>query len=149
MRFFASFSKHSVTGSPKWLAVSGAHPRGACSSWTADRGSYTGSNGRGKVCKVSVACNQLWIDWTLDCFLLSFDLLSAKGITGKHVTPFILQKVSALTKGKSLQASILLLKSEVKWNKGLDHVKFPETKNYQRILNFLGKQARCTIQACP
>lgn len=35
-------------------------------------------------------------------------LLSDKGITGRDVTPFILQKVNEITKGKSLQASILL-----------------------------------------
>ncbi|XP_039988917.1 pseudouridine-metabolizing bifunctional protein C1861.05 [Xiphias gladius] len=34
---------------------------------------------------------------------------SAKGITGRDVTPFILQKVSELTKGKSLQANIALI----------------------------------------
>uniref|UniRef100_A0A668ABN4 Zgc:136858 n=1 Tax=Myripristis murdjan TaxID=586833 RepID=A0A668ABN4_9TELE len=34
---------------------------------------------------------------------------SAKGIKGRDVTPFILQKVNELTKGKSLQASILLM----------------------------------------
>ncbi|XP_018540061.1 uncharacterized protein zgc:136858 isoform X2 [Lates calcarifer] len=34
---------------------------------------------------------------------------SAKGITGREVTPFILQKVNELTKGKSLQANIALI----------------------------------------
>lgn len=33
---------------------------------------------------------------------------SSKGVTGRDVTPFILQRVNELTKGKSLQASILL-----------------------------------------
>ncbi|XP_029010236.1 uncharacterized protein zgc:136858 isoform X2 [Betta splendens] len=33
----------------------------------------------------------------------------AKGITGKDVTPFILQKVNELTEGKSLQANIALI----------------------------------------
>lgn len=39
---------------------------------------------------------------------MSFHSLRAEGITGRDVTPFILQKVNDLTKGKSLQASILL-----------------------------------------
>nr|XP_019934643.1 PREDICTED: pseudouridine-metabolizing bifunctional protein C1861.05-like isoform X1 [Paralichthys olivaceus] len=34
---------------------------------------------------------------------------SAKGITGRDVTPFILQKVNELTQGKSLQANIALI----------------------------------------
>ncbi|XP_022611849.1 pseudouridine-metabolizing bifunctional protein C1861.05-like isoform X2 [Seriola dumerili] len=34
---------------------------------------------------------------------------SAKGITGRDVTPFILQKVNELTEGKSLQANIALI----------------------------------------
>ncbi|XP_026222094.1 pseudouridine-metabolizing bifunctional protein C1861.05-like isoform X1 [Anabas testudineus] len=34
---------------------------------------------------------------------------SAKGITGRDVTPFILQRVNELTKGKSLQANIALI----------------------------------------
>lgn len=38
----------------------------------------------------------------------SFVLFSATGITGRDVTPFILQQVNRLTNGKSLQASILL-----------------------------------------
>lgn len=33
---------------------------------------------------------------------------SAQGITGRDVTPFILQRVNRLTEGRSLQASILL-----------------------------------------
>lgn len=39
---------------------------------------------------------------------MSFHSLRAEGVTGRDVTPFILQKVNDLTKGKSLQASILL-----------------------------------------
>lgn len=41
-------------------------------------------------------------------FCSLFELSRAEGVMGKDVTPFILQKVSALTQGKSLQASILL-----------------------------------------
>lgn len=45
------------------------------------------------------------------CLLISLcrlsDFLSSEGITGRDVTPFILQKVNELTQGKSLQASIL------------------------------------------
>lgn len=33
----------------------------------------------------------------------------SKGITGKEVTPFLLQKLTELTDGKSLDSSILLL----------------------------------------
>ncbi|XP_027128831.1 pseudouridine-metabolizing bifunctional protein C1861.05 [Larimichthys crocea] len=39
---------------------------------------------------------------------------SAKGITGRDVTPFILQKVNDLTKGKSLQANIALIHNNAK-----------------------------------
>ncbi|XP_038553987.1 pseudouridine-metabolizing bifunctional protein C1861.05 isoform X2 [Micropterus salmoides] len=39
---------------------------------------------------------------------------SAKGITGRNVTPFILQKVNELTKGKSLQANIALIHNNAK-----------------------------------
>ncbi|XP_062318123.1 uncharacterized protein zgc:136858 isoform X1 [Osmerus eperlanus] len=38
----------------------------------------------------------------------------SKGITGKDVTPFILQKVNELTKGKSLQANIALIHNNAK-----------------------------------
>ncbi|XP_070763979.1 uncharacterized protein [Enoplosus armatus] len=39
---------------------------------------------------------------------------SAKGITGRDVTPFVLQKVNELTKGKSLQANIALIHNNAK-----------------------------------
>ncbi|KAM9807997.1 uncharacterized protein ACB057_005829 [Neosynchiropus ocellatus] len=39
---------------------------------------------------------------------------SMKGITGKDVTPFILQRVNELTKGKSLQANIALIHNNAK-----------------------------------
>ncbi|XP_029992046.1 pseudouridine-metabolizing bifunctional protein C1861.05 isoform X2 [Sphaeramia orbicularis] len=39
---------------------------------------------------------------------------SDKGITGRDVTPFILQKVNDLTKGKSLQANIALIHNNAK-----------------------------------
>ncbi|XP_044049276.1 pseudouridine-metabolizing bifunctional protein C1861.05 isoform X2 [Siniperca chuatsi] len=39
---------------------------------------------------------------------------SAKGITGRDVTPFILQKVNELTKGKSLEANIALIHNNAK-----------------------------------
>ncbi|CAJ1056321.1 pseudouridine-metabolizing bifunctional protein C1861.05 [Xyrichtys novacula] len=39
---------------------------------------------------------------------------SAKGVTGKNVTPFILQKVNEMTKGKSLQANIALIHNNAK-----------------------------------
>lgn len=39
---------------------------------------------------------------------------STKGITGRDVTPFILQKVNNLTKGKSLQANIALIYNNAK-----------------------------------
>ncbi|KAI3371151.1 hypothetical protein L3Q82_023783 [Scortum barcoo] len=39
---------------------------------------------------------------------------SAKGITGRDVTPFILQKVSEVTKGKSLQSNIALIHNNAK-----------------------------------
>ncbi|XP_070828609.1 uncharacterized protein [Chaetodon trifascialis] len=39
---------------------------------------------------------------------------SVKGITGRDVTPFILQKVNDLTKGKSLQANIALILNNAK-----------------------------------
>lgn len=39
---------------------------------------------------------------------------SAKGVTGRDVTPFILQKVNELTKGKSLQANIALIHNNAK-----------------------------------
>ncbi|XP_076588822.1 uncharacterized protein LOC143321944 [Chaetodon auriga] len=39
---------------------------------------------------------------------------STKGITGRDVTPFILQKVNDLTKGKSLQANIALIHNNAK-----------------------------------
>ncbi|XP_039664409.1 pseudouridine-metabolizing bifunctional protein C1861.05 isoform X1 [Perca fluviatilis] len=39
---------------------------------------------------------------------------SAKGITGRDVTPFILQKVNELTEGKSLQANIALIHNNAK-----------------------------------
>ncbi|KAM8861204.1 uncharacterized protein ACB058_008109 isoform 1-T1 [Synchiropus picturatus] len=39
---------------------------------------------------------------------------SMKGITGKDVTPFILQKVNELTKGKSLEANIALIHNNAK-----------------------------------
>ncbi|XP_041652144.1 pseudouridine-metabolizing bifunctional protein C1861.05 isoform X2 [Cheilinus undulatus] len=38
----------------------------------------------------------------------------AKGITGRDVTPFILQKVNEMTKGKSLQANIALIHNNAK-----------------------------------
>ena len=38
-----------------------------------------------------------------------------KGISGKEVTPFVLQRVNQLTKGKSLEASILL-STRTLWN---------------------------------
>ncbi|XP_032379145.1 pseudouridine-metabolizing bifunctional protein C1861.05 [Etheostoma spectabile] len=38
----------------------------------------------------------------------------AKGITGRDVTPFILQKVNELTEGKSLQANIALIHNNAK-----------------------------------
>lgn len=43
--------------------------------------------------------------------VLFFLLLSSKGVSGRDVTPFILQKVNELTQGRSLQASILLKKT--------------------------------------
>lgn len=51
------------------------------------------------------------------CPLMPFHLISghflytgrSKGITGKEVTPFLLQKLTELTDGKSLDSSILLL----------------------------------------
>ncbi|KAM3609143.1 uncharacterized protein V6R79_010192 [Siganus canaliculatus] len=39
---------------------------------------------------------------------------STKGVTGRDVTPFILQKVNDLTKGKSLQANIALIHNNAK-----------------------------------
>ncbi|XP_070687002.1 uncharacterized protein [Pempheris klunzingeri] len=39
---------------------------------------------------------------------------SARGITGRDVTPFILQKVNDMTKGKSLQANIALIHNNAK-----------------------------------
>ncbi|XP_059191379.1 uncharacterized protein zgc:136858 isoform X3 [Centropristis striata] len=39
---------------------------------------------------------------------------SAKGVTGRDVTPFILQKVNELTEGKSLQANIALIHNNAK-----------------------------------
>ncbi|KAM7396967.1 hypothetical protein PAMP_019970 [Pampus punctatissimus] len=39
---------------------------------------------------------------------------SGKGITGRDVTPFILQKVNELTEGKSLQANIALIRNNAK-----------------------------------
>ncbi|XP_073687504.1 uncharacterized protein [Garra rufa] len=39
---------------------------------------------------------------------------SSKGVTGRDVTPFILQRVSKLTKGKSLQANIALIHNNAK-----------------------------------
>ncbi|XP_033940412.1 uncharacterized protein [Pseudochaenichthys georgianus] len=39
---------------------------------------------------------------------------SVKGITGRDVTPFILQKVNELTQGKSLQANIALIHNNAK-----------------------------------
>uniref|UniRef100_A0A8C1GC44 Zgc:136858 n=1 Tax=Cyprinus carpio TaxID=7962 RepID=A0A8C1GC44_CYPCA len=39
---------------------------------------------------------------------------SSKGVTGRDVTPFILQRVSELTKGKSLQANIALIQNNAK-----------------------------------
>ncbi|XP_034541782.1 pseudouridine-metabolizing bifunctional protein C1861.05 [Notolabrus celidotus] len=39
---------------------------------------------------------------------------SAKGVTGRDVTPFILQKVNEMTKGKSLQANIALIQNNAK-----------------------------------
>ncbi|XP_035521703.1 pseudouridine-metabolizing bifunctional protein C1861.05 [Morone saxatilis] len=39
---------------------------------------------------------------------------SGKGITGRDVTPFILQKVNEMTKGKSLQANIALIHNNAK-----------------------------------
>uniref|UniRef100_A0A3Q0R1B9 Zgc:136858 n=1 Tax=Amphilophus citrinellus TaxID=61819 RepID=A0A3Q0R1B9_AMPCI len=39
---------------------------------------------------------------------------SAKGVTGRDVTPFVLQKVSFLTEGKSLQANIALIHNNAK-----------------------------------
>ncbi|KAM7414898.1 hypothetical protein PAMA_019626 [Pampus argenteus] len=39
---------------------------------------------------------------------------SGKGITGRDVTPFILQKVNKLTEGKSLQANIALIRNNAK-----------------------------------
>ncbi|XP_031139138.1 pseudouridine-metabolizing bifunctional protein C1861.05 [Sander lucioperca] len=39
---------------------------------------------------------------------------SAKGITGRDVTPFILQKVNELTEGKSLRANIALIHNNAK-----------------------------------
>lgn len=111
---FSSFSERSVSGSPKWRPVSGAHPRGACSSRPADRGSHTGCSSRGKVQKVCMARQFVFsIDTSFisaenyyNCTLLFFDFLRAKGITGRDVTPFILKMVNELTEGKSLQASI-------------------------------------------
>lgn len=144
--FFVLFSKHSDTGSPKWCPVSSAHTRGARSSRPADRGSHTGCSNRGKVQKVSVACNLLWIKWSFDLSLnksslsVLFDLYSAKGITGRNVTPFILQKVNELTKGKSLQASILLKISVTENSSGKhDKIKFFEkqkgSKNIDNLLS--------------
>uniref|UniRef100_A0A8D0GI40 Carbohydrate kinase PfkB domain-containing protein n=1 Tax=Sphenodon punctatus TaxID=8508 RepID=A0A8D0GI40_SPHPU len=40
----------------------------------------------------------------------------AKGIIGKELTPFLLQRVNELTHGKSLDSSILLLKKEKRYN---------------------------------
>lgn len=62
-------------------------------------------------------CNyQISTEWAFDLkrlnkldFLCSVWLCgSAQGITGRDVTPFILQRVNHLTEGRSLQASILL-----------------------------------------
>ncbi|XP_052452958.1 uncharacterized protein zgc:136858 isoform X2 [Carassius gibelio] len=39
---------------------------------------------------------------------------SSQGVTGRDVTPFILQRVNELTKGKSLQANIALIKNNAK-----------------------------------
>ncbi|XP_061578464.1 uncharacterized protein zgc:136858 [Cololabis saira] len=39
---------------------------------------------------------------------------SSKGVTGRDVTPFILQKVNELTRGKSLQANIALIHNNAK-----------------------------------
>ncbi|XP_016306584.1 pseudouridine-metabolizing bifunctional protein C1861.05 isoform X1 [Sinocyclocheilus anshuiensis] len=39
---------------------------------------------------------------------------SSKGVTGRDVTPFILQRVNELTKGKSLQANIALIQNNAK-----------------------------------
>ncbi|XP_055049038.2 uncharacterized protein [Misgurnus anguillicaudatus] len=39
---------------------------------------------------------------------------SLKGVTGKDVTPFVLQRVNELTKGKSLQANIALIHNNAK-----------------------------------
>ncbi|XP_058623041.1 uncharacterized protein zgc:136858 isoform X3 [Onychostoma macrolepis] len=39
---------------------------------------------------------------------------SSKGVTGRDVTPFILQRVNELTKGKSLQANIALIQNNAR-----------------------------------
>lgn len=46
---------------------------------------------------------------------------SSKGVTGRDVTPFILQRVSELTKGKSLQANIALIRNNARVGSQIAH----------------------------
>ncbi len=39
--------------------------------------------------------------------------LDGKGITGKEVTPFLLSRIVELSEGRSLEANVILLKSNV------------------------------------
>ena len=48
-----------------------------------------------------------------------FFLYRDQGVLGKEVTPFVLQRVNELTKGQSLQASILVQEEDNGQRKGI------------------------------
>lgn len=59
---------------------------------------------------------------------------SDKGVTGRDVTPFILQKVNEITKGKSLQANIALIHNNAKVGSQIacalsEHMKNKQTRD--------------------
>lgn len=99
-------SQHALAGPQERPLVGGAHPRGARGSWPADRGGDTGCGHRGEVCTLPAITRQRIPCWSYSS--TSFHSLRTQGVTGRDVTPFVLRMVNALTKGKSLQASILL-----------------------------------------
>lgn len=78
-------SQHALAGPQKWCVVGGAHPRGARSSWPADRGSDTSCSDGGKVCRHNVITRELICAGRIrQCLFIPLELKVSQGETWHH-----------------------------------------------------------------
>ena len=79
-------SQHALAGPQKWSVVGGAYPRGARSSWPADRGSDAGCSKGGKVCRRAViTCELICAERVHPCLFIPPELRVSRGETWRRL----------------------------------------------------------------